>query len=77
MTRMHGRIAAVGAIVMLVFALSPARGAAQAKVDTLWQQKRKWYSMAIRNTAHMGWFSSDRTIRQYASEIWGVEASKG
>jgi len=33
MTRMHGRIAAVGAIVMLVFALSPARGAAQAKVD--------------------------------------------
>ena len=33
MTRMHGRIAAVGAIVMLVFALSAARGAAQAKVD--------------------------------------------
>jgi len=33
MTKMHGRIAAVGAIVMLVFALSPARGAAQAKVD--------------------------------------------
>jgi starch phosphorylase len=54
-----------------------AYAAAQAKVDTLWQQKRKWYSMAIRNTAHMGWFSSDRTIRQYASEIWGVEASKG
>ena len=51
--------------------------AAQAKVDKLWQQKRKWYSMAIRNTAHMGWFSSDRTIRQYAEEIWGVETSKG
>ena len=33
MTRMHGRMAAVGAIVMLVFALSAARGAAQAKVD--------------------------------------------
>ena len=32
MTRMHGRIAAVGAIVMLVLALSPV-GAAQAKVD--------------------------------------------
>ena len=25
----------------------------------------------------MGWFSSDRTIRQYAEEIWGVETSKG
>ena len=54
-----------------------AYAAAQARIDKLWQQKRKWYSMAIRNTAHMGWFSSDRTIRQYAEEIWGVEASKG
>jgi hypothetical protein len=33
MTTLHGRIAAIGAIVMLVFALSPARGAAQAKID--------------------------------------------
>ena len=33
MTKMHGRIAAVGAIVMLVVAMSAARGAAQAKVD--------------------------------------------
>jgi hypothetical protein len=33
MAKMHGRIAVVGAIVMLVLALSPARGAAQAKVD--------------------------------------------
>jgi hypothetical protein len=33
MTKMHGRIAAVGAIVMLVLALSAVRGAAQAKVD--------------------------------------------
>ena len=31
-----------------------------------------WYAMAIRNTARMGWFSSDRTIRQYADEIWDV-----
>jgi starch phosphorylase len=49
-----------------------AYSAAQRQVDGLWQSKRKWYSMAIRNTAHMGWFSSDRTIRQYAGEIWDV-----
>ncbi|MDR3474038.1 MAG: glycogen/starch/alpha-glucan phosphorylase [Devosia sp.] len=48
----------------------------QRKVDTLWSDPRKWYSMAIRNTAHMSWFSSDRTIRQYATEIWGVPVSK-
>jgi starch phosphorylase len=45
---------------------------AQAEVDGIWQNRRKWYSMAIRNTAHMGWFSSDRTISQYAKEIWNV-----
>ncbi|MGN6685147.1 MAG: glycogen/starch/alpha-glucan phosphorylase, partial [Devosia sp.] len=49
-----------------------AYAAAQKQVDGLWQNRRKWYSMAIRNTAHMGWFSSDRTIRQYAEDIWGV-----
>jgi glycogen phosphorylase len=45
---------------------------AQRKVDRLWQDPKKWYSMAIRNTAHVGWFSSDRAIRQYAEEIWGL-----
>ncbi len=45
---------------------------AQARVDAIWQNPRKWYSMAIRNTAHMGWFSSDRTISQYAKDIWHV-----
>ena len=45
---------------------------AQREADELWRQNRKWYAMAIRNTAHMGWFSSDRTIRQYAGEIWNV-----
>lgn len=44
----------------------------QRKVDEIWATPRKWYSMAIRNTAHVSWFSSDRTIRQYAEEIWNV-----
>jgi starch phosphorylase len=50
-----------------------AYAAAQRRVDALWQDKKKWNAMAIRNTARMGWFSSDRTIGQYAEEIWGVK----
>ncbi len=43
---------------------------AQRDVDAIWADKPSWYSKTIRNTARMGWFSSDRTIRQYAKEIW-------
>jgi glycogen phosphorylase len=50
--------------------------AAQRQVDALWQNPRKWHAMAIRNTAHMGWFSSDRTIREYADDIWHVAAGQ-
>ncbi|MES2495257.1 MAG: glycogen/starch/alpha-glucan phosphorylase [Pseudomonadota bacterium] len=46
--------------------------AAQRSIDTLWSDKKDWNAKAIRNVSRMGWFSSDRTIRQYASEIWGV-----
>jgi starch phosphorylase len=43
---------------------------AQREVDALWNDKSAWNSKTILNTARMGWFSSDRTIRQYAKEIW-------
>ncbi|MBB3964713.1 glycogen/starch/alpha-glucan phosphorylase [Rhizobium metallidurans] len=43
---------------------------AQREVDDLWNDKAAWSEKTIRNTARMGWFSSDRTIRQYAKEIW-------
>ena len=45
---------------------------AQREVDAIWIDKTSWNSKTVRNTARMGWFSSDRTIRQYAKEIWRV-----
>ncbi len=44
------------------------------KVDQLWNNPPEWYRKALLNVAGMGWFSSDRTIREYAKDIWGVEA---
>ncbi|MEZ5782145.1 MAG: glycogen/starch/alpha-glucan phosphorylase [Rhizobiaceae bacterium] len=46
--------------------------AAQRRVDELWRDTPLWAEKAIHNVARMAWFSSDRTIRQYAQEIWGV-----
>jgi glycogen phosphorylase len=45
---------------------------AQREVDRLWQSPVDWWRMAILNTARMGWFSADRTIREYARDIWHV-----
>jgi starch phosphorylase len=49
-----------------------AYAAAQREVEKVWRDSPDWYARAIRNVARMGWFSSDRTIRQYAKEIWNV-----
>ena len=43
---------------------------AQAKVEEKWHDSKQWWRSAVLNTARMGWFSSDRTIREYATEIW-------
>jgi len=49
-----------------------AYAAAQREVDRRWSDSAAWHAVAVRNVANMGWFSSDRTIREYAKEIWGV-----
>jgi glycogen phosphorylase len=46
--------------------------AAQRAVDQRWSDPAGWSAAAVRNVAHMGWFSSDRTIREYAKDIWGL-----
>jgi len=49
-----------------------AYAAAQRAVDRRWADQAGWRAAAIRDTARVGWFSSDRTIREYARDIWGV-----
>uniref|UniRef100_A0A452TMX7 Alpha-1,4 glucan phosphorylase n=1 Tax=Ursus maritimus TaxID=29073 RepID=A0A452TMX7_URSMA len=48
----------------------------QEKVSALYKNPREWTRMVIRNIATSGKFSSDRTIAQYAREIWGIEPSR-
>jgi starch phosphorylase len=50
--------------------------ACQEHVSKVFQDKDRWTRMAILNVARMGKFSSDRTIHQYAEEIWKVKAVK-
>ncbi len=45
---------------------------AQRKVDEVWRDQAAWTRHSILNVARVAWFSSDRTIAQYASEIWHV-----
>ncbi|XP_044125697.1 glycogen phosphorylase, muscle form [Bufo gargarizans] len=47
----------------------------QESVSTLYKNPREWTRKVIHNIAGSGKFSSDRTIAQYAREIWGVEPS--
>ncbi|MCJ2088853.1 glycogen/starch/alpha-glucan phosphorylase [Methylobacterium sp. E-005] len=44
----------------------------QRSIDAAWRDPRGWWAKAIRNTARMAWFSSDRAMREYAEEIWRV-----
>ena len=48
----------------------------QERVSKLYQDKDEWVRKSIINTANCGYFSSDRTIKQYAEEIWQVKPVK-
>jgi starch phosphorylase len=48
---------------------------AQRRLAALWLDPPAWWRMSVLNTARMGWFSSDRTIREYGEEIWQVPIS--
>lgn len=43
---------------------------AQKRVDSLYRDRSKWSEMSIMNISSSGIFSSDRTINEYASEVW-------
>jgi len=49
---------------------------AQETANMAYSDPKKWSSMAIRNVAGSGKFSSDRTILQYAEEIWKLERTR-
>ena len=46
--------------------------ACQERVGQTYRDQPAWTRKSILNVAHMGKFSSDRTIRQYADEVWGI-----
>ena len=46
--------------------------ATQIKIDAAWRDRKRWMRSSILNTANVGWFSSDRTISEYAKEIWNA-----
>ncbi|MFA5689740.1 MAG: glycogen/starch/alpha-glucan phosphorylase [Kiritimatiellales bacterium] len=45
----------------------------QEKISALFRRPEQWAEKAILNVARMGWFSSDRTIHEYATKIWNIK----
>lgn len=48
----------------------------QDKVDELYKLPEEWTRRTLHNIANMGYFSSDRTIQEYADEIWNIKPVK-
>ncbi len=56
----------------LVTADFDAYYARQRTVDHKWKDPAAWWRSSILNTANVGWFSSDRAVREYADDVWNV-----
>jgi starch phosphorylase len=48
----------------------------QRDVASHWRDKPAWWRSCAINTANVGWFSSDRTIREYCDDVWNVPVRK-
>jgi starch phosphorylase len=74
----HGAFSAIHGTLLgggdpyMVLADFRAYSDCQARVNEAFRDRDRWARMAILNTARVGKFSSDRTIREYASDIWGL-----
>jgi starch phosphorylase len=51
--------------------------ATQARVDALYRDRSAWNACALRNIAGMGFFSTDRTVREYTDKIWAAPKHHG
>ncbi|SIS73603.1 glycogen/starch/alpha-glucan phosphorylase [Phaeovulum vinaykumarii] len=70
-TRYHGLVHNIWhSDYFLVASDFAAYAEAQRRVDETFADPSRWWPMAALNTARMGFFSSDRAIRSYMSEIW-------
>jgi len=45
----------------------------QERAAKTWREREEWTRMSILNTARSGWFSADRTVLEYARDIWNVD----
>ena len=46
---------------------------AQRNIEKAWTDRERWNRMSLMNTAGAGIFSADRSIDEYASDIWGLK----
>lgn len=66
-----------GADYFLVASDFDAYWNATREVDAVYAERARWTRMAAANTAHSGWFSSDRTIRGYMRDVWDITPALG